>query len=238
MYRLAAATLAVFIVPCLAQAQSLLEWQSANIQILRGAGYELSDDRTQTTLTFEYANGWTYGDTFFYLDWTPDQPEETNAELSPRLSLGKITGRDLSFGPVKDVLLSATWEKAVDFDAYLYGAALDLDVPGFAFFQANLYRRDDPDTPGKGWQATFVWSRPFQIGGRDFTFGGFADYANYEGGSTNLFTQPQILMDVGDLAGVGKARAYAGIEWRYWHNKFGVDGVNESAPQAVFKWIF
>lgn len=238
-FAIAFAAVATFLSTALpARAAEIFEWQSNNIQLLRGSGYELSDDRTQTTVTFEHADGWAYGDNFFYLDWTPDQPEETNFEFSPRLSLSKITGRDLSYGIVQDILLSGTWEKAYRFDAYLYGAAVDISLPGFNMVQVNLYRRDDPDTPGKGWQTTIVWDRPFKLGQYDFSFQGYVDYAKYEGGTVNVFTQPQLLMDVGPLAGIESGHAWAGIEWRYWHNKYGIDGVVENAPEAMVKWVF
>jgi nucleoside-specific outer membrane channel protein Tsx len=44
------------------------------------------------------------------------------------LSLGEISGQKLAFGPVKDVLISTTWESNNDdfssFDNFLYGVGL------------------------------------------------------------------------------------------------------------------
>ena len=39
-------------------------------------------------------------------------------------------------------------------------------------------------------------------------------------------------------AGGRKGQFYAGVEWQYWHNKFGIDGVTESVAQAQLKWLF
>lgn len=217
---------------------SILHWHSTNIQILHGSGFELSKNKTQQTITLEHANGWALGDNFFYIDAVIGEPDETNAEFSPRLSFSKMTGYDFSAGPISDILLSGTWEKARRFDAYLYGIGIDLNVPGFSFVQTNWYVRDDPDTPDRGWQTTWVWSLPFEIEAQKLTFDGYFDFANYEGGASNFFTQPQLLWDIGHAFNGRDGKLYAGIEYRYWHNKFGVEGVDETAPQVMLKYNF
>lgn len=42
--------------------KSLIQWQSTNLQILRGAGYELLPDEEGTVVTLEHANKWRFGD--------------------------------------------------------------------------------------------------------------------------------------------------------------------------------
>ncbi len=214
-----------------------LEWQSNNVQLLHGEGFRF-DDNTQTTFTFEHADGWKYGDNFFYVDYSFDEPDSINAEFSPRLSLSKMSGYGFSYGIVQDVLISGTLEMGRNFNAYLIGGAVDLDVPGFNFFQINLYNRNNPDVSGSGWQTTWVWSRPFEAVGRNFTFDGYFDYADYEEGTRNFFTQPQLLMDVSDAVSQQDGRVFIGAEWRYWHNLYGIDGVTESVPQAMVKVVF
>ncbi len=215
-----------------------LEWQSNNIQILHGGNFEFGDER-QTTLTFEHANGWRYGDTFFYIDYSLDEPDTVNAEISPRLSFSKITGQDLSYGVVQDILVSTTLEKGRNFTAYLYGGAIDLALPGFNLFQINLYQRNNPDVSGKGWQTTVVWNYPFTIGSAKMSFEGYFDYADYEEGVKNFFTQPQLLLDAGHSLGIAPdGKLYAGVEYRYWNNLYGIDGITEKVPQAVVKWVF
>lgn len=216
-----------------------LEWHSNNIQFLHGSHFELNDDKVQTTFTFEHVNGWKYGDNFFYVDYNLDESEDINAEFSPRLSIGKISGKDLSNGIFQDVLLSATYEKARRFDTYLYGVGVDFNIPGFSYVQTNWYVRDNPDANGKGFQTTWVWSRPFELGQYKMTFDGYFDYADYEEGVVNFFTQPQLLIDIGHAAGIAdEGKLFTGVEYRYWNNKFGADGVTEIAPQAMVKWVF
>jgi hypothetical protein len=31
---------------------------------------------------------------------------------------------------------------------------------------------------------------------------------------------------------------WAGIEWEYWDDKFGIEGLNESFPKALVVWEF
>lgn len=213
------------------------EWQSTNGQLLHGKQFE-SGPETQTIFTFEHSHGWTYGDNYITFDAVFGHPDLINAEFSPRLSLGKMTGLDLSYGWLSDVLISTTWEKARRYDAYLYGGAVDFNLPGFALFQLNAYIRQNPDVEGTGWQITPVWSRPFNLGGIPCTFDGYIDYAGGEHGTTNLHTQPQLLLDAGKAWGIAdEGHAYVGTELRYWHNAYGVEGLDEVVPQVMIKWV-
>jgi nucleoside-specific outer membrane channel protein Tsx len=231
------AILPLLLISSHAQAE-IFEWHSTNVQLLHGHGFKLTEP-TQSTFTLEHANGWAYGDNFFYIDVPLDQKDEWNYELSPRLSLSKIFNQDLSGGVIADVLISGTLERARGFDAYLIGGALDFNVPGFNYFQTNWYSRNNPDVAGTGWQTTWVWSRPFEIAGQKLTFDGYFDYAEYEEGDKNFFTQPQLLLDIGDTFNFAEeGKVQAGLEWRYWHNKYGIEGVTESAPQAMVKLTF
>lgn len=121
---------------------------------------------------------------------------------------------------------------------YLYGIGFNLKLPGFAYFGLNLYVRDMRTISGKSYQISPYWSLPFTVGSLKMTFDGFLDYAGHEGNTVaNLLTQPQLLVDIGNMWGAPNT-LYAGIEYQYWKNKYGVDGVNESLPQAMVKWNF
>jgi nucleoside-specific outer membrane channel protein Tsx len=106
-------------------------WQDFSLTGLYGENYEVVDEK-QTTLTVEYAAKVQYADVFFFMDRMRggDDHKSTYFELSPRLSLGEISGQKLAFGPSKDVLISTTWESNNDdfssFDNFLYGVGLIL----------------------------------------------------------------------------------------------------------------
>ena len=233
--------LTCIIIPKIVQAENFFLWNTSNIQLLRGHDYELGE-RQRSITTFEHAHGHKYGDTYAWIDFIkPDGEDHTYyGEFSPRLSLSKITGKNFSHGIIKDVLISTTFEKAKDQGPqYLYGGAIDLTLPGFKFFKTNAYLHDSTELDGQTWQVTIAWNRPFKIGGTKFLAEGFADFQGNEGDrSPNQLIVPRFLLDIGDLAGYESGKLMAGIEYQYWHNKFGLDGVTESVPQAQIKWTF
>lgn len=152
-----------------AMAEGLLHWHSNSLTYLYGKDYKI-DSPIQQTVTFEHVNGWKYGDTFFFVDSIHyngkgnDNGRDDSTfygEFSPRLSFGKILQRDLSFGPIKDVLVAMTYEFGEgDVETYMIGPGFDLNVPGFDYFSVNIYHRDtDGDRVGDGvWQITPVLS--------------------------------------------------------------------------------
>lgn len=224
-----------------AYAGEFVKWHTSNIQLLRGHNFELGEEQ-RTIITLEHANGWLYGDNFGFLDLIyPDGEDSTYyGEFSPRLSLSKITGRNFSYSIIKDILISTTFEKAKDQGPqYLYGGAVDLNLPGFKFFKTNVYVHDSTELDGQTWQITLAWNRPFEVGGVKFLAEGFADIQGEEGGSRpNQLIVPRFLIDIGDLARYESGKLMAGVEYSYWHNKLGNDGVTDSVPQAQVKWTF
>ena len=221
-------------------------WSSTNVQLLYGSNYNtgLGGDAERTIMTVEHANAWKYGDNFFFLDITnPNKSASTTtglyAEFSPRFSLGAMTGKDLSLGIIKDFLITTTLEAGDGFHNYLYGIAADLNLPGFTFFQFNWYAvRDEVTADDKGSQVTLVWLVPFNIGGADMTFEGFADYAyGLDKSEDNLLTAPRLLIDVSKYFGA-PGTLQAGVEYQIWRNQYGVDGQDEDVAQMMVKWIW
>ena len=110
---------------------------------------------------------------------------------------------------------------------------MDLDLPGFRFVRVHAYHRDDPQRPGSTWQSTIVWNRPFQLGGQSFLAEGFADLAGGEGaGTDHQLIVPRLLWQV-----PAAEHVWVGVEYQYWHNKFGVSGVDESVAQFQVKFV-
>ena len=218
-----------------ALAADLLQWQDNSLTYLNGIDFKV-DPPKQQTVTFEHASGWSFGDLFVFVDGIKYNTEATNGagdghtfygEISPRLSLGKISGADLSFGPVKDVLLAATYEFGEDdVDSYLLGPAVDLNIPGFDYFQLNTYlRTTDGRRDGDNvWQITPVWSYTIPVGDSDLVIDGFMDWVvdNDDSYHANLHFNPQIKYDLGKAMKWGEKQLYVGIEYDYWKNKYGI----------------
>jgi nucleoside-specific outer membrane channel protein Tsx len=216
-----------------------IQWHSENVQILQGEDFELGPSE-RTIITFEHANRWRYGDTFLFTDLTilPDGETALYGEFQPRLSLSRLTGQSWSAGPMSDVYITGMYERGEHHtQRYLLGIGTDWSVPGFRFFKANLFWRDDPNRAGDTLQATIAWNRNFDIAGHTILAEGFADITGAEGnGVAHQMIVPRFLWDIG--AGHGNpGRVWLGIEHQYWHNKFGVDGVTESVTQLQLKWV-
>ncbi|TCK07490.1 outer membrane protein OmpK [Marinobacterium mangrovicola] len=213
-------------------------WSTFSLTYLNGSEYEVGDDDRQV-ITVEHASAHSWGDNFFFLDRLKSDNgyTENYMELSPRLSLVNLTGRDLSFGPVKDLLLSATWESGEGFDDYLAGIGISLDVPGFRYFNANLYHVNN-ENKDDDQQLTLTWGLPFELGSAEFLYDGFLDWSTSESDhAAEMNFTSQLKWNVGKLFDA-RAPVYVGVEYAHWNNKFGIDGIDERNPSFLLKWHF
>ncbi len=165
---------------------SPIVWQDFSLTGLYGENYELgTEDRT--TLTAEYAAKLKYSDVFFFVDqqWDGNDKDNTYFEFAPRLSLGEVSGQDLSFGPVKDVLVATTWEhnaghgENVEFNNFLYGVGFALNIPYTQYANVNFYRADNNNTDDD-YQMTITYAVPFKLGSEDFLVDAFLDWSTAE----------------------------------------------------------
>jgi len=249
-----------------APTQAEMFWSDNSITVLHSADYfnvasnfgAPNKEVEYTTVTLEHVSGHSWGDAFFFLDRHHGKGasagfNETYSEISPRISLGKTTGADLSVGPIKDVLLAGTYEFSTDTtgfaqDNYLYGVGLDWDLPGFAFFQTNFYYANNKQNFANfndDWndiQLTIVYGVPFGVAGVDFMFDGYIDWSsaetkNGQQHASDFHFNPQLRADIGKFVGIEKSKLEVGIEYSYWSNKFGVaSDDNESAVSALVKF--
>lgn len=217
-------------------------------------GYEAE----RTTLTIENFGTWKYGDVFFYYDITdPFAGYEKNGSnqffggIAPTLSLSKATGKDFSFGIVKDVSLRAELENGsasgdFRFRNYFYGVQLQLEIPYFDFATFFLVARDNPDHDGVGYQMGGFWQITWDYGQwKKFRFMGFAvwgpegdvpDEEPFQGGEF-VIAQPQLLYDLGNTWGEPNA-IELGIEYHIAKNRFLIQGADEYAVQAILKLTY
>ncbi len=222
-------------------------WQDNSLSLLAGSNYEL-DPSTQQTVTFEHASGWSKGDLFLFVDGInynggrdfTDSETAYYGEFAPRFSLGKIFEKDLSGDFVKEVYVATCLEFGDNIDEnYLIGAGFDLAVPGFDFFQLNTYRRFDGGSGDtEAYQITPVWKMTIPVGGTELVCDGFIDWVIGEG-TDHLHICPQLKFDVSSFIGAEKGKLYAGIEYDYWKNKYGVkDGMfGLDADQSTFSGL-
>ncbi len=238
----------IFLLSLIFSPSYAFDWTSSNIQALYGSDFELGDS-DRTTVTVEHAHGWTYGQNFFFVD-IADQNDigvEVYAEVYGYLSLTKLSGHNIGWGLVNDISLMAGLNisnkpENDHFKAYLAGISLDFTNSYFDYLQLDITAYKSDDVRHKyGLQFTPVWSYPFEIGPAKFKFRGFTDFrtSNTNGsGNFHILAQPQVLVDVGDLAGIKSNTLYMGTELSYWHNKFGIKDVEESVVQAMIIAFF
>ena len=226
---------------------SAADWSNTEVMYLEGDGFHLGsktpDTHAAKTITFQHASGWEYGDNYFYFDLTKEDDDGASSsdifgEYYTRLSYGKISGNGMSDGFIKDTLLIGGVNYGTNFRVNTLGIGFDLNIPGFDWASLSVQAYDvaqgSPGADKTTYQITPAWSMPFEIGKAKFDFTGFVDIIGGTGGNTvaQILTQPQLRMDVGNF--IGKPNTlYVGVEYSYWKNKFGVEGVDDKVPQLM-----
>lgn len=231
------------------------EWSTSEIQFQYGKLDNAFAPGSQYTaiLTLQHASGWKYGDNFFFVDLI--QPRDNNfdavAEIYANLSLGKITGKDLALGPIRDFGIIGGFNFAADADVrvWLPGFRLAWDIPGFAFANTDFmaYLTDNKGGEGSAPKEDNSWMVDFNFATKQLPLGptkwnieGHVEYVaerDNDFGVTKdwLLAQLQLRLDLGDLIGIGENTLFAGIEYQYWMNKLGGDK-DENAIQALLVW--
>ena len=221
-----------------ASAVSAATFSTTKVELLY-ADYEERPSGKGFIFTFANATGFTKGDSYFFADVgnaaDRDGTDGIHMEWGPRFSFLRIFGDGPREGFFKDFYLIVQF----DFDANRFnqrtttmgGVSADFNLPGWRFFKVHVQYRDDPLFEGSSVQLNLVWSAWF--GKNDmFSFEGFLDWTTDEGESaSNLLTQPQLMWHANKHIALG-------IEYQYWNNRLGIDGLTESTPQAIARWTF
>ena len=211
------------------------------------AGGNGGKDIEATFFTFENATAHNWGGTFFFMDRDQSQgsdegTDDVYGEFSSTLNTSWLTGQDMNFGPVKDVFLAGTYEfgGGNETNNYLTGFGFAWDVPGFMYFKTAFYyvtnEQVDDDL-----QLTVTWGAPFSVGPALFLIDGYIKWSSAEADHKSEFQfTPQIKLDVSNFWGEPGV-LYAGVEYHYWNNKFGL-GENlvdtQSSVSALMKFHF
>ena len=226
-------------------------WSDNSISYLKNVNdFQLLENDNINVITFEHASGHNWGDVFFFVDRitaSQDQNnghyEETYGELSARLSLSYLTGEKLAFGAISDLYIAGMYEHdtgnsnnfGFGFNNYLLGVGASWDVKGFSYLSSNVYLADNDDTDND-YQLTLAWGYPIALGNHDIIVDGYIDWSSAaDDHSADFHFNPQVRLDVGKY--FGKPKFFeVGIEYSYWHNKFGINGLdNENTVSAMVK---
>jgi nucleoside-specific outer membrane channel protein Tsx len=97
----------------------------------------------------------------------------------------------------------------------------------------NFYHRNN-DQGDNNYQTTLVWGLPLG----PLYYDGFIDYAtSNDNKSTSMNFTSQLKYDLAPFLGIS-SKLYLGLEYVYWQNKFGIDGVDEKNANLLVKYHF
>jgi nucleoside-specific outer membrane channel protein Tsx len=222
-------------------------------------------DIKKTIFALTNVTGYKYGTTFINVDFLMSDrsdpgngvegnpgAQEVYAVFRNTLDIGKVSGKELKFGPVRGLGLTAGFDWNTKNDGYaskkrmlVVGPTAMFDVPGFLSVSALLF--DESNAPNaittryhyKNHGAIEAdWGIP--IGSLPLSFNGYALYIgskgkNEFGGDTAPETHidATLMWDVGAAMGGAKKTFLVGIEYEYWRNKFGNPTVASGAGEGA-----
>ena len=192
------------------------------------------------------ANGSANGATEFYLNYRH------------QLHLGRAADKNLAFGPVKEVAITAGFDLNTKNNRFaprkrllVAGPTLKFNVPGF--LDLSLLAGQESNHCGRGapacsqsditfdpqWIISAAWGIPFQAGPVPLKFQGFLNYNSKKGRDyADVETKAEILMrtslmvDVGQMASDKKNTFLLGVGYELWRNKFGNHSVADGTRKS------
>lgn len=208
-----------------------------------------------------HVSGYRYGTNFFNVDFLMSDSkdpggngnsagaQEAYVVYRHTLETGKVLGKPLAVGPIKDVGLTAGFDWNTKNDAgynsrkrmIVLGPTVMFKVPGFLNVSLlGLWESNAPystftgvATPRYSYDFHPMLSAAFGIpiaAVPGLSFEGYANWIapkgrNEFGGGTATETNidVQLMYDVSSVLGLGKNTFRVGVEYQYWRNKFGND---------------
>ncbi|MCX6061051.1 MAG: hypothetical protein NT103_02225 [Campylobacterales bacterium] len=201
-------------------ASQLLAFSTTNVQYLYGnfEGPTFLDTQTgaKQTLTAEHFRTWDYGDLYTFADYAyakeglqfSNLKNDLYGEISPRVSLNKMTNIPTSTGIIKEWYCAFQYNRSQTYHGWLYGVGTDLNIPGFAVFGLNVYRKIQNICAD-----TYQLSTNYYLPLSDrWHFEGFSDWTTID-----FLTQNQLLFDLAPSIGITAGKLEVGTEWHYYH---------------------
>lgn len=244
---------------------------AVSVSLLKGDNFrdDLGYRPDKTTMTIENFSVWELGTVFFYYDITEPTTDDGQTGrredafsnqffggIATTVSFSKMTGKDVSYGALKDVSLRLELENgsgngSSNFQNYFYGLQYDIAVPGFDFVSLNTVLRDNPNDRGVGFQIGGFWQMTWDYGPWNrYKFTGFFATSPWDGDQDSdansffskngryLTTQPQLLYDLGYGIWGKPNRLEVGFEYAYFINRFQGDDRDEKCLQYMAKISF
>jgi nucleoside-specific outer membrane channel protein Tsx len=190
--------------------------------------------------------------------------QEVYGVFRTTVDLAKVSGMPMKFGPVRSFGITTGIDVNTKNDSYaskkrmfVVGPSVMLDVPGFLTLSALLF--DESNAPAAISRryhyknhAAFEADWGIGIGGLPLSFNGYALWITAKGKDEfGTQTAPEthldanLMLDAGSLVGLSKKSWLVGVEYEYWHNKFGNadsgfagEGATASTPMVRLEYHF
>ncbi len=158
------------------------------------------------------------------------------------LSAGKIFGRYLGYGFIRDYGMTVGYEFGTKNDAYaerarmlVLGPTIEFNIP-HGYWNVTAGMRTESNHNGitetdvhfhAAWHVESSWLYPFRVGPVPLVFRGLASLTGPKGPdgfgvqtTTEFLTRVSLLADVGSFAGHPRT-IYAGVGYEYWYHMYG-----------------
>jgi nucleoside-specific outer membrane channel protein Tsx len=258
--RLRVAILAALTLVLLSARGEAQTFSASDVQILYGNTFhepDTSGNVPKNTFTFENSANWGWGSSYLFVDilrsWSDgdENAKEVYGEWYPTFSLRHLFGKSAGTGFFRDVGFTLGLNSGVRTTGtapfvILPGATLDLKAPGFKFFTLGVFAYIDrgrfdgqpTDCHATTFQITPSWSLPIRAGPVAFSFDGFVDFiGSHANCEAVVMSQPQLKIDLSNFWH-HPGRMYAGVEFDYWHNKYGIDGLQDTVWNPIVIFTF
>jgi len=234
-------------------------FSSSDVQAKYGWSYRqpgIAEDVPKNIFTFENTSAGRWWSSYLFVDaarsWSDADAnaKEVYGEWYPALSLRGVSGKPRSSGFVRDVSIAIGLNTGVRSTGtspfvVLPGVKFDLNVPAFTFFSLGAYAYVDrgrfegqpTDCHANTYQITPSWSLPFSVGAAKLKVDGFVDFiGSHANCEAQVLTQPRLALDVSGLWHQ-PGRVYVAVDYSYWHNKYGISGLQDNVIIPVLVWV-
>jgi len=252
-------------------------WSDTSVGFRTGTSFAEpfnTKDIKKNIFNFNHVSGYNYGSNFFNVDFLmsdkndPAGANSTNGAQEAyvvyrhTLDMAKITGMNLSFGPIKTINATVGFDWNAKTDAgynskkrmLVAGPTFAINIPA-GFLNVGLYQLWESNAPFNTFSGVstpryhydahpmlnLVWGIPL---GKEtgFSFEGFANFItskgkNEFGGDTAAETNidMQVMYDASSFIGAKPKTFKVGIEYQYWKNKFGNNASGPAGSGAFAK---
>jgi hypothetical protein len=228
-----------------------------------------NNDITKNTIGFTHSSGYKYGSNFLNVDAIKSDSmdpagtrqqgiPQTNGQIGSaegaqeiyityrtHFEAGKVTGKPMAFGVIKDMALTAGLDintknndNAGNKRMWVFGPTFMFKLDKGFFNVSTLVSQETnrgSTTTGQGRDITYEvapmlslgWNLPFQAGlpakfqGTFNVVGKKGKQVNGDETDTEYFSRSSVMWDVGTAMGLKNNTVWAGVGYEYWKNKFG-----------------